>query len=172
MTQEEEEYPITTSWFQRTFGDLSHYTGHSTIDDSVHLTLLVSFANDSLEGNKFTAEKIKGVVDTFTTAIAPYLASLQNLNMLTTDEWWSQLSYDLKAKLKLDQAQSVVQSLKSQVKEYTYFTAPSYTSQRGGGRTNEEDVATRAAAICPSVSCAQSGPKSDFGIFCRDREEE
>ena len=117
------------TWYQRIFGSSPAHSKNFA-DDSFH-TWLSSSVTQRLQQNKdLTKEEIDSVIDTLNKAIASTSSSVQDLSKLGTAAWWKQFTNDLEksAKLKQNQADAVVESLKDEINAYKIF-AIDYASE-------------------------------------------
>ncbi|KAK4516233.1 Prohibitin-2, subunit of the prohibitin complex (Phb1p-Phb2p) [Mucor velutinosus] len=110
------------NWYQRIFGG---GPSHSKLfaEDSFHTWLTTSVTQRLQQNKDLTKAEIDSVVDSLNNAITTTSSSVQDLSKLGTAAWWKQFSKDLEksAKLKQNQADAVVESLKDEVNAYKIF---------------------------------------------------
>ncbi|KAF1799193.1 hypothetical protein V8B55DRAFT_1448926 [Mucor lusitanicus] len=110
------------TWYQRIFGG---GPSHSKLfaEDSFHTWLTTSVTQRLQQNKDLTKAEIDSVVDSLKNAISSTSSSVQDLSKLGTAAWWKQFSKDLEksAKLKQNQADAVVESLKDEVNAYKIF---------------------------------------------------
>ncbi|KAL7319625.1 hypothetical protein PS15m_002745 [Mucor circinelloides] len=110
------------TWYQRIFGG---GPSHSKLfaDDSFHTWLTTSVTQRLQQNKDLTKAEVDSVIDTLKNAISSTSTSVQDLSKLGTAAWWKQFSKDLEksAKLKQNQADAVVESLKDEVNAYKIF---------------------------------------------------
>lgn len=110
------------TWYQRIFGG---GPSHSKLfaEDSFHTWLTTSVTQRLQQNKDLTKAEIDSVVESLQKAISTTSASVQDLSKLGTAAWWKQFSKDLEksAKLKQNQADAVVESLKDEVNAYKIF---------------------------------------------------
>ncbi|CEP07731.1 hypothetical protein [Parasitella parasitica] len=110
------------NWYQRIFGGGPSHSKFFS-DDSFH-TWLTSSVTQRLQKNKeLTKAEIDAVVNSLQNTIQSTSSSAQDLSKLGTATWWKQLSDNLEksAKLKQNQVEDVVESLKDEVNAYKIF---------------------------------------------------
>ncbi|KAL9546287.1 hypothetical protein MBANPS3_006732 [Mucor bainieri] len=110
------------TWYQRIFGG---GPSHSKLfaEDSFHTWLTTSVTQRLQQNKDLTKAEIDSVVESLKNAITTTSSSVQDLSKLGTAAWWKQFSKDLEksAKLKQNQADAVVESLKDEVNAYKIF---------------------------------------------------
>lgn len=112
----------TPTWFQRVFHTGPSHSNHFS-DDSFHTWITSSVTQRLQENKELTKTEIDAVVDTLKKAIANTSASVKDLSKLATPAWWKKFTTDLEkdAKIKSDQANRIVDSLKDEVNAYKIF---------------------------------------------------
>ncbi|GAN01119.1 hypothetical protein MAM1_0004d00550 [Mucor ambiguus] len=110
------------TWYQRIFGG---GPSHSKLfaEDSFHTWLTTSVTQRLQQNKDLTKAEIDSVIESLKNAITTTSSSVQDLSKLGTAAWWKQFSKDLEksAKLKQNQADAVVESLKDEVNAYKIF---------------------------------------------------